>query len=239
LETPEADDHYTERLFRSPTLNTVYHRPRLEGPVPPREHFGFDPEQHIYLCPQTLYKLHPDFDEVLARILQQDPHGYLVLLEGRISQWTERLRRRFQRTLPNGGARVRFLPGQSYPHFLALLAAADVILDPLYFSGGNTSYEAFAMQTPIVTWPGRFMRGRVTFALYQKMGIDDLIVHSIDEYVTLAVRIASEPAFRQGLRQRIGQRNDRLFHDRQDLRGLETFLDACREGRALAPDHGV
>ncbi len=46
--------------------------------------------------------------------------------------------------------------------FLTLLWAADAVLDPPHFGSGNSSYEAFALGAPIVTWPGAFMRGRVT-----------------------------------------------------------------------------
>jgi len=39
--------------------------------------------------------------------------------------------------------------------FLHLQALADVLLDTIHFGGGNTSLEAFAFGTPVVTLPGR------------------------------------------------------------------------------------
>ena len=43
----------------------------------------------VYLCPQTLYKLHPSFDGVLVGLLARDRCGLLVLVEGSAAAWTE------------------------------------------------------------------------------------------------------------------------------------------------------
>ena len=198
------------------------------GPAAGGESRGFDPDRHVYLCPQTLFKFHPQFDELLAGILQRDPAGDLVLLEGRIPHWTQRLKQRFARTLPGGGERVRFLPAQPNQDFLLLLKAADVILDPLHFGGGNTSYEALAMGTPLVTWPSPFLRGRITAALYRKMGLTDLVVDSAEAYVRLAVRIGTEGSYQSDLRQRIAAKCGVLFEDLEEIRALERCLKGLR-----------
>jgi protein O-GlcNAc transferase len=159
LEPDEADDHYSERLVRLPNLGVYYARPRLSGHPRNREFFGLDPNRHVYLCPQTLFKFHPEYDGVLRGILEADPRGDLVVPEGRVPAWTRRLRQRWARTLPDADRRVRFVPAQPNADFLHLLAQADVMLDPFPFGGGNTSYEAFAVGTPVVTKPGQFLRG--------------------------------------------------------------------------------
>ena len=150
--------------------------------------------------------------------------GDLVLLEGRVSEWTERLKQRFARTLPDAARRVRFLPAQPRDDFLALLASADVILDPPQFGGGNSSYETLAVGTPIVTWPSPFLRGRITAALYAKMQFTDLIVHSAEDYVRLAVRLATDRDFGASMRQRITNASSTLFDDPREVSVLEEFL---------------
>lgn len=142
LETPEADAHYTERLVRRPTLGTYYYRP--ERPEADRERLGLPPGP-VYACPQTLFKFHPDFDALLAAILRGDPDGTLVLLEGHVANWTEILRARFARTMPDVTDRIRWLPSLPNEEYLRLLACSDVVLDPIHFGGGNSSYEALAM----------------------------------------------------------------------------------------------
>ena len=103
LETPDADEHYTERLLRLPNLGTWFERPQLSGPLRSRESFGLSPQRHVYLCPQTLYKFHPEFDALLSGILATDPLADIVIIDGRVPNWTKRLRDRFRRTLPEPG----------------------------------------------------------------------------------------------------------------------------------------
>jgi protein O-GlcNAc transferase len=228
LEEPDGDEHYTERLVRLPSLGTYYERPELPTPREDRrqarESFGLSADRNLYLCPQTLFKFHPAFDPLLAEILRADPHGELLLLEGRVPQWTKLLRERFQRTMPDVHTRVRFLPAQPRGDFLRLLAAADMVLDPLPFGGGNTSYEALAVGTPVVTLPGRYLRGRITAALYQKMRMLDCVSDSPDQYVRLATRLGADPAYQQAIRKKILATCGVLFDDAAEVRDLERCL---------------
>jgi protein O-GlcNAc transferase len=232
-ETPDADSHYTERLVRLPLLGTYYHCPVRKGPPRKRSFFGLDDDLHIYLCPQTLFKLHPDFDGVLAGILAADTQGIVVLLESRVRNWTQRLKRRFARTVPDAQRRVRFLPAQSHDDYLALLETADVIIDPLQFGGGNSSYEALAMGTPVVTLPSQFLRGRMTRALYAKMGFLEasqgshersLIAESTEEFVATAVQLGTNTDTRDYVSRRIREQSGLLFEDPREVACLEEFL---------------
>jgi predicted O-linked N-acetylglucosamine transferase (SPINDLY family) len=223
LETPEADAHYTERLVRLANLGTYYYRPQLTGRRT-RESFGLDPRRSLYLCPQTLFKIHPEFDAILAGILRGDPSGEVVFIAGSHPQWTQLLGKRFERTLGDLVSRVRFLPPQPNAEFLHLCALADVLLDTIHFGGGNTSYEGLAVGTPIVTLPGAYLRGRITQALYRKMGLMDCVVVSPEEYVDLAVRLGSQPEFRGEISQEIQSACGVLFEDPDEVREVERFL---------------
>ena len=224
LETPDADAHYSERLVRLPLLATYFERPGAgSGPsasslTPPAS------RPHTYLCPQTLFKFHPDFDEILAGILNADPQAEIVLLDGRVEHWTNRLKQRFEKTLPGGTSRVRFLPAMPRDEFMNLLATADVILDPLHFGGGHTSYEALAVGTPVVTLPGEFLRSRITQALYRKMNFSDLIASTPQQYIDTAVRLGTDRVERDRVSSQILKACSVLFDDPQEVRGLETWL---------------
>jgi predicted O-linked N-acetylglucosamine transferase (SPINDLY family) len=224
LETADADAHYTERLVRLPNLGTYYYRPKLAGPARSRKFFGLPDGRHIYLCPQTLFKFHPEFDGILRGILRSDPQGELVLLDGRVPNWTRRLRERFAGSLGNVADRVRFLPAQPHADFLQLLSLAEVVLDPIHFGGGNTSYEALALGVPIVTWPGAFLRGRITQALYRKMDLTECVVASAAEYTARAVAIGGDRDIRESVADRIQAANHLLFEDIAEVQALEHFL---------------
>jgi predicted O-linked N-acetylglucosamine transferase (SPINDLY family) len=226
-EPDEADGHYSERLVRLPNLGVYYIRPALSGPARTREFFGLDPARHVYLCPQTLFKFHPDFDPVLRGILEADPQGDLVVMAGRVPNWTHRLRQRWARTLGESAARVRFVAAQPNADFLQLLAQADVVLDPFPFGGGNTTYEALAVGVPVVTWPGRFLRGRLALAMYRQLGWQDCVVNSAPAYIALAVRLAIDASFRDACCAQIRAMSPVLFEDGRGVTAWEDFLRAA------------
>jgi protein O-GlcNAc transferase len=251
LEVPEADDHYVEKLIRLPLLATWFERPRLRVDPPSaagagdaavvtepitldqrrslRAGLGVDAERHLYACPQSLFKLHPEFDDILAGILKSDPAAEIVLVAGHVDHWATTLRRRFERTLPEAGARVRILPRLSRDDFLRLLAAADVILDPTHFGGGHTSYEALAMGSPIVTLPGEFLRSRITQALYRRMQCMELVVADAETCVQAAVRLATDEADRTRVSRRILEACPVLFENPKEVACLEDWLWSLTE----------
>ncbi|MEZ6090245.1 MAG: tetratricopeptide repeat protein [Pirellulaceae bacterium] len=209
--SPSGLDSLPRPLPNPSLVDAATPAPRsLNGGSKPRDNrraiaagFGLNKDTNHYVCPQTLFKFHPDFDAILAGILRADPTAEIVLLEGRVPQWTARLKARFQRTLPDGCERVTFLPAMPRVEFLKLLACADVVIDTPHFGGGHTSYETFSVGTPLVTLPGDFLRSRITQALYQRMGIDDLIANSAEEFIELAVRLGTSEEARRDASKRI------------------------------------
>jgi predicted O-linked N-acetylglucosamine transferase (SPINDLY family) len=234
LEPEDADNHYSEKLVRLQHPPTCYSRPVLSGPPRSRMDFGLPEDGHIYLCPQSLFKIHPEFDRVLGEILRADLAGHLILLGGDDSPWVRLLSERFGRSIPGVAKRVRFIPRQRTDDFLHLLAVCDVILDTIHFSGGHTTLEALAVGTPIVTLPGRFMRGRVTYAYYQQMNMTELLAEDPGDYVRLAVRLGSDVEWNQHLRGRILATRDQVYDNTAFVRELEQFLKSAepRYGRA-------
>ncbi len=224
LETDGADQHYTETLVRLKALPICYEKPRLPDPPQGREHFGLALDDHVYACPQTLFKFHPEFDEFLGGILRGDPRGIVVLIKSKHPQGEQMLRRRFTATLPDVADRIRFLPAMDRPDFLNLLAVSDVLLDPLHFGGGNTTYEALAVNTPVVTLPSQFLRGRITYALYKQMKMLDCVVENRQDYVKLALRLGTDAEFRQAMRAKIAALNDLLYENSGGVKDLEGFF---------------
>ncbi len=226
LEIKDADDHYTERLIRMPSLATLYDRPVRAAKIKTRRDFALPDDRNIYLCPQTLFKFHPDFDETLADILAADPKALLVLLDGRVGEWTHRLSKRMRRTIADFDKRSIFLKAMSRENFLDLLSAADVVLDPFHFGGGNSTLESVAVGAPTVTYPGDYLRSRITQAIYRQIGMDELIAKSPAEYAKLAVAIATNPPYRQSLSQQLIDRSASLFDNPAAMKDWNDILEA-------------
>jgi protein O-GlcNAc transferase len=234
LETPESDNFYTEKLVRLKSLPTYYFKTPFPKVFKDRSSFGFRENQHIYLCPQNLRKIHPDFDRITSEILRRDPEAVYVVIDDHNSCITEMLKERFQETHKGFMDRIHFFPRMmSGPEYINLVKIADVMLDTLYYGGVNTSYDAFAVGTPIVTFPGKQHRARYTYAIYQKMGITDCLTSSEEEYIDLAVRIAGNTELRNNISNKILEKNPIIFEDKNSVTELadlfEKLLNDYRE----------
>jgi protein O-GlcNAc transferase len=224
LETADAERHYSERLVRLSTLPAYYERPQPAGPSMSRADFGLSSDAHVYLCPQSLFKFHPDFDAVLAEILERDPQGRLVVVQAPHRHWNELLVRRWQRTLGELLARVQFVPRLDRRQFLHLLSVADVILDPLHFGGGNTSFQALGLGVPVVTLPSPYLRGRVTAGCYRQMGVTSCIATTGLEYIEQAVRLGTDREYNAAVRAEIAANSASLFENDRTICEFEDFL---------------
>lgn len=235
FEPDDAASHYSERLYLLRDLPTLayYYRPAPAAARATRASFALPESVPLYVCPQTLYKLHPDFDDLLRGILARDPNGLIVLIAGQFEEFTAKLRERFACNLQGLASRIRFLPRQPFDRYLQLLQLADVVLDSVHFNGMNSSLECFAVGTPVVTLPTRLQRGRHTQAMYRKMQILDCIAADGPQYVEIAVRLATDPAHRQALSGRILAANHVLFEDHRVVEEFERFfLDAVARSSA-------
>ena len=224
IEPENAEQHYTEQLVQLDNLPTYYYRPKQTGPPLSRAELGLPEGRNVYLCPQSLFKFHPDFDPVLGDILRNDENGVVAIVEAAHPTWNTTLANRFKRSFGDVVDRVVWVPRLKQNAFLHLLAASDVMLDPLHFGGGNTSYEGLAVGKPVVTLPSGFMRGRVTLGCYRKLGVMDCVAGDPAQYVALANRLACENDFRHDVGQRILSAGDQLFEDRPAVREIEDFL---------------
>lgn len=226
-ETEESLTAYTEKLFclSDAAACTCYARPVLESSGRTLESFGIDSNRNIYYCPQTSFKLHPDFDSILGQILERDPNGLIVLLRGGMPQTEWLLRERFRKVIPSADQRIQFIDSLPFPDYVAMMEQADVVLDTPHFSGGNSSVEGFAVGAPIVTLPSQFLKGRLTYAWYRTLGIEECIAWDADQYVDIAVGLGTDRERRDKLRRRIREASPALFDNLQAVRELEAFFE--------------
>ncbi|HTN93852.1 MAG TPA: tetratricopeptide repeat protein, partial [Gallionella sp.] len=229
-EPDAADEYYSERLVRLNRLPCFYYRtPASSIPKLSKTELGLPESGALYGCLQNLFKIHPDFDAVLAAVAEGDPAGHLVFPEGRHSSWTELLKARWAKSFPLLNRQVVFLPRTSWDRFMATMSQMDVLLDPLHFGSGNTFYDAMVTGTPVVTWPGRYARGRNVAAAYRQMGVADApVVADLKDYAPLALALGRDTERRRALQLASFDAAGReLFEDMRAVREFESFLDAA------------
>jgi protein O-GlcNAc transferase len=230
MEPAGADAHYTEALVRFPVGVSYFERPALPQRLKSRAELGLPEGVHLYMCPMKLQKMHPDFDPAMERILQLDPQGVVVLFEDdRHPQWAPQLAARLDRSI---GAEVRqrivFRPWiGAYADFISANAAVDVVLDPFHFGIGSTLVATFAVGTPIVTWPGHFLRGRGGMGFCRMMGLDECVVDDRESYAQRAVQFATDRALRERVKAKILANGGAFYENPEPLREFARWLAAC------------
>jgi protein O-GlcNAc transferase len=215
---------YSEQLVLHQTIPTYFFRPETVNTYT-RADYGLPEADHLYICPHVMSKIQPDLDTLFEGILRQDPLGHLVLLTNPDNRHYQRiLLQRFENTFPDLMSRIWFLPYLKPQEYLNLLTLGDVMLDPLYFGGGTTTYEALSAGIPIITWPADRLHGRITHACYLKMGLSDCVAHSAEDYIQKAVAIASDPTLNQRMRTQILAQAPLIFEEDLAVDELIAFL---------------
>jgi CRISPR-associated protein Csy1 len=229
MEPENAERHYRERLALLPGLGTRYavQQPQPQGT---RGDFGLPEDRTLYLVPQSLFKIHPDNDALIAEVLARDPDGVAVMFASHHEHLTEVFATRLARALQQRGIdiheRVCFLaPFVPHPAYLRLNQLCDVMLDTVHWSGGNTSLDALANGLPVVTHPGPLMRGRQSHAMLRILGAPELIAEDFEAHVETAVRLGRDPEERRALSERIRGNRSALFERDEPVRALERFLE--------------
>ncbi len=224
LEPDNAKEHYSEELILFPDIGTSYTMPQIKPASTTREDFGLAADATLYMCPQSLFKLHPTFDDILKRILTVDAKGLIVLIDGQQESWSRLLKARFNNSLGNLADRLVFLPRMPGARYLSLMEHADIILDSIVFCGGNSSLEAFAVGKAVITQPSPFLRGRITAGFYRQMGITDCLADTDEDYAKLAVELANDPERRGEIETRINAAHPVIFNNDEAVRAHEAFF---------------
>ena len=222
MEPDDGQHHYSETLVALPGIGTRYRASQPPDDAT-RHRFSLPEKVPLLLCPQSLFKIHPDNDALFARVLDAVPDALLVGFEGRDPALTAK----FTARLAGAGIatdRLRLLPQCSHEDFLRVNSVCDVMLDTLRWSGGNTSLDAIACGLPVVTLPGRFMRGRQSMGMLKLMGLDELIASDETDYIGKVASIASDTAYRNDLAQRMIERRTRIFNDPAPVAALANLL---------------
>ncbi|MGE5667452.1 MAG: tetratricopeptide repeat protein [Betaproteobacteria bacterium] len=137
--------------------------------------------------------------------------------------------------------RIAFLPqGRNDAENQARYRIIDFVLDPMPYGGVNGTLEALDMGVPVVTLVGKRHGERSSYSILVNLGVTDTIAHSGRDYVGLAVRLATEPAFMGEVRRQIaaGLRQSALTDMVSHTRNLEAAYVRALESRitGFAPE---
>jgi len=227
MEPDHGQAHYCETLVRLPNLGVSYPRPRFPVNPKTRLDFGLDPGRVVYLSCQSLFKYLPQYDGIYPAIAQQVPQAQFVFLSHSSAPLTAIFRERLARAFAQVGLSAAdycvLLPRLLWHDYGRLNQLADVFMDTLGWSGGNTCLEALACGLPVVTCPGGLLRGRHGYGILRLLGMTETMATTPAELVMIAARLGLDGAWRVQLQARILANQGRLFDDPVCIKGLEDF----------------
>jgi hypothetical protein len=176
-------------------------------------------------CVQSMFKLHPSFDAVVAAVLRALPQATLVTIAERHAPWQAQIERRWRRSMPDVLSRIRVVPRQpNSDSFLDLVASLHVVMHPVPFGGSKTSADVIAMAVPVVVMPTGQLRARMAASFFRSMGLLPLLTRSLLEYVRMTVLLATNASFWQAYRTELRSRSDVIFDRSEVVREWEMLM---------------
>lgn len=230
IEPPGAEDHYTEKLVKLPNLSIYYTPTHVELTADTDEEFGIRHSAIVYFCAQSLFKYLPQYDLVWPYIARQVGDCQFVFLadkksEGITKQFEQRLECAFAAVNLHKENHMIMLPNLSQEAYQSINHRADIYLDSIGWSGGTTTLEAISYNLPVVTLPGIFFRGRMSYGILTRMGVTETIANNIEEYIEIAGRLGKDSLWRKQITVKMSHNKHKVYWDMESINGLELFLE--------------
>jgi protein O-GlcNAc transferase len=229
MEPPDTDGHYTEQLIRLPNLSIYYTPPDTPHKEVNWEPFGIRLNSFHYLCCQSLKKYLPQHDDVFPQIAREVGDCQFLFISHTSSLVTEqfhsRIRKAFDRYNLNADEYIVMLPKLQPAEYHAINRISDVYLDSIGWSGGVSTLESLDCNLPIVTTPGKFMRGRHSMAILKMIDVQNTIAENITGYIQIAVKLAQDSQWRKNISERIAENKHMAYKDKTCISALENFFE--------------
>jgi protein O-GlcNAc transferase len=195
---PGQTDHWhTERLARLPVTFFCYQPSSNAPPVnpPPSEANGYvtfgSMNNFTKVTPQVLAA----WAELMRRV-----SGSRMLIRADMTPWLQKHLVEVFAGHGIGEERLILRNRAPRPEYLEMIRGFDIALDPFPFNGHTTTCDCLWQGVPVVTLSGDTYVSRFGGSGLVNMGLEDLIAHSVEEYVDIATRLALDADRRHQLR---------------------------------------
>ena len=155
------------------------------GPLP-----ALDKGRITFGCLNNFCKVNGPVLRLWARVLQAVDRSRLLLLAAEGSH-----RRHTLDLLEQEGVepdRVTFVGRLPRPQYMELYHGIDIGLDTFPYTGQTTSLDAFWQGVPVVTMVGQTAAARAGLSLLTNLGTPQWVAQTPDQFVSIAVELASD-----------------------------------------------
>src|SRR5215468_3467951 len=226
-ETVVPFDHqpfYAEKIVHLPDCYQVNDTKRnIAARTPTRQEAALPEKGCVFCCFNNNWKITPEVFSVWIRLLHAVEGSVLWLF--RDDESAERNLRKEAQARGIDPARLVFAGRLPLEDHLARHRLADLFLDTLPYNAHTTASDALWVGLPVLTCMGNAFAGRVAASLLNAIGLPELVTHSIEDYETLALRLAKDPSLLEGYRNRLA--TNRLTHPLFDIDRFRHHIEAA------------
>lgn len=241
MEPAGNESHYSETLWRLPGTGLCYEAPvALHDGNSLFEKFNLPRDRPILNSLQSTFKYIPKNDWIYAELALQNPEALIVLV-GHMGHGTiarrllDRMAPEFDQRGLNIDNHLRILPRLDYGDYMGLFSISHHTIDTIDWNGGNSSFQSFSLDCPVVTLPTSFMRGRHTVAMLQVLDLPELIALDEEHYISISSRLLKDSHFYDQTRRLIAERKQRLFNDQSIGLAFRDAIDTFVQGAHPIP----
>ena len=199
------EEFYAEPVVRLPdSFATLFSQSARSNPMPaPALQNGFV----TFGCFNSTTKLNDGLLETWAMILKSVPGSRLVLKNLYLSDTM--VQGRIWQSFADFGVpeeRVVLVGQTSREEHLAWFSKIDIALDTFPYSGATTTLDNLVAGVPVVTWAGDRYAGRMSASFLKSAGLPELVTGTREDYVELAIELATRTEDLQQLRMQLPER---------------------------------
>lgn len=213
----------SEQVLRLPHCYQPIDNRRVVAEPLTRAGYGLPESGLVFCCFNQTFKITPDIFAVWMRVLAAVPDSVLWLVDDH-PRTTANLRTAAA-TAGIATERLVFAPRKPLADHLARYRVADMALDTFPYTSHTTASDALWCGCPLVALCGETFAARVSASILGAAQLPALIAHSIAEYETKILKLATHPALREDLKRRVRESKTTapLFDTAARTRDLEVL----------------
>ena len=215
---------FSEKLALLPNCFFPTDTGTVIGTAPSRAQAGLPDDAFVFCSFNNNFKITAPVFAIWMRLLEQLP-GSVLWLKKPGDAAARNLRQAAQQHGVEPG-RLIFADGAQLDVHLARHALADLFLDTLPYNAHATACDALWAGLPVLTCKGTAYAGRVAASMLRAADLPELVAENAQEYESLALALARDPARLTALRQKLidHRATAPLFNTVQLARDLEALF---------------
>lgn len=196
--------NYSECIVHLPDCYWIQDRKRVPAAhMPTRSEVGLPPQGIVFCCFNNQWKITPTVFDVWMRILKSVDGSVIWLFQDNKDAEVNLRNEAAARGIDP--ARLVFAGHLPLDEHLARHRLADLFLDTLPYNAHTTAADALWCGLPVLTCLGKTFAGRVAASMLSATGLSELVTSSLEEYESLAIRLATEGSLLRGVREKLEQ----------------------------------